>query len=58
MTEEILKCEECGKKLKQSGSYAHGIREDGSVYNGKMEINYWCVNVECDQEYKNIKIFI
>lgn len=55
MNNKILKCEKCGREIKQSGPYAHIKYEGEFTYKGSSEINFWCMNEDCENFYKNIK---
>ncbi|HUX35995.1 MAG TPA: hypothetical protein VMV71_03105 [Candidatus Paceibacterota bacterium] len=56
MNDEIRKCEKCGQKLKQSGPDAHNKPEGEPAHKGTDEINFWCMNENCEKFNKNIKV--
>lgn len=52
----MLKCEKCGWKLKQSGPYAHNKQEGEPAHKGPDEINFCCINEDCENFNKNLKV--
>jgi len=51
-----MKCEKCEKEMKESGPYMREKKEGEPVYIGPDIIFYCCMNPECENFYKIIKI--
>ena len=57
MDSKILKCEKCGKPLKQSGPYIHNKPQGALSHKGPIETNFWCTNENCKNYEKVIKVY-
>lgn len=56
MTNEPKKCKKCGYALKKSGHYADNRLESKHEYKNPSEINFWCINENCENFGKNIEV--
>lgn len=51
-----LRCEKCEKFMKKSGPYLHIKPEREDAYKGVYEVYYSCMNENCDNFMKSIKV--
>lgn len=50
------KCEKCRCVLKQSGPYSFKKGEGVEINTKPLQINYWCMNQDCEMFNKNIRV--